>query len=336
MRQNHDAYARDQFGWDPGRASRPTPPFDAEKIWNLAEEFGDYYHPFARAGRRVTRRDLEPDDWHAWKSDLARVLRGSAAYFYAQFVRGSRRVVVDGIEPTERFAESIQFEFFEYLYQQVLRKEDEWAAREVFREQYRANAAQVLAHRYDHQATGCLYLYTTPHILLDDLMAQPIGEGDIFSNANTIILMGRTREAGRMGRALYVAKHRGSAAADEIQPVPPDRWRARAWMTVSNRAETSCSQGSPTWNAGLVRPSSRRRFPSRSTFKPFESLTTVGARGGRFVLARRGGTGCQSSQPPTSVYRWLWRTSGAGRSFARPRWWSPGMARPVPAGSRSR
>ncbi len=49
-------------------------------------------------------------------------------------------------------------------------------------------------------------------------MAQPIGEGDIFSNANTIILMGRTKEAGRMGRSLYIPKHRGSAASDEIQP----------------------------------------------------------------------------------------------------------------------
>ena len=214
--QNHDAYALDQFDW-PLAEYPADSSFSAERIWNLAEAFGDYYHPFAQAGRRVTRRDLEPDDWHAWKADLARVLRGSAAYFYAQFVRGCRRVVVDGIEPTERFAESIQFEFFEYLYQQILRKEDEWAAREVFREQFRANAPQVMAHRYDHQATGCLYLYTTPHVLLDDLMAQPIGEGDIFSNANTIILMGRTRETGRMGRALYVAKHRGSAASDEIR-----------------------------------------------------------------------------------------------------------------------
>ena len=216
--QNHHAYALDQFGWDL-REHPADAPFDAAAVWDAAREWGDYYHPFSRSGRRVTRRDLEPDDWHAWKTDLARVLRSAASYFYTQFIRGSRRVVVDGIEPTERFSDSIQFEFFEYLYGQILRREDEWAAREVFREQFRANAEQVLApaHRYDHTSTGCLYLYTTPHVLLDDLMAQPIGEGDIFSNANTIILMGRTREAGRMGRALYVAKHRGSFAADEVR-----------------------------------------------------------------------------------------------------------------------
>jgi KaiC/GvpD/RAD55 family RecA-like ATPase len=215
--QNHQDYALDQFGWDL-REHSIDGPLDLGTLWDFEAPLRDYFHPFARSGRRVTRRDLEPDDWHAWKSDLARVLRGSAAYFYSHFVRGARRVVVDGIEPTERFAESIQFEFFEYLYQHVLRKEDEWAAREVFRELYRANADRVHTHRYDHQAIGCLYLYTTPHVLLDDLMAQPIGEGDVFSNANTIILMGRTREAGRMGRALYVAKHRGSAASDEIRP----------------------------------------------------------------------------------------------------------------------
>jgi KaiC/GvpD/RAD55 family RecA-like ATPase len=215
--QNHASYALDQFGWEltPYSASE-TPDLDA--VWDFDRPLGDYFHPFERAGRRVTRRDLDADDWHAWKTDLARVLRVSAAYFYAHFVRGVRRVVVDGVEPTERFSESIQFEFFEYLYHHILRREDEWAARELFRERYRANEPQVLAHRYDHQALGCLYLYTTPHILLDDLMNEPIGEGDIFSNANTIIFMGRTRQEGRMGRALYVAKHRGSACGDEIMP----------------------------------------------------------------------------------------------------------------------
>jgi KaiC/GvpD/RAD55 family RecA-like ATPase len=215
--QNHAGYAREQFGWDLHNYPADGPP-DLSAIWDLDRPIGDYFHPFGRAGRRVTRRDLEPDDWHAWKMDLARVLRVSVAFFYSQFLRGSRRVVIDGLEPTERFGDSIQFEFFEYLYQHIVRKEDEWAARELFREQYRANEPQVLAHRYDHRSIGCLYLYTTPHVLLDDLLAQPIGEGDIFSNANTIILMGRTRHDGRIGRALYVAKHRGSACGDEVLP----------------------------------------------------------------------------------------------------------------------
>jgi KaiC/GvpD/RAD55 family RecA-like ATPase len=213
--QNHAAYAREQFGW----ALDPCPSDGApnlEHVWDFGRPPGDYFHPFDRAGRRVTKRDLEPEDWHAWKTDLARVLRVSAAYFYANFVRGSRRVVVDGIEPTERFSESIQFEFFEYLYHQILRKEDAWAARELFRERFLANEPNVRTHPYDHRQIGCLYLYTTPHVLLDDLISEPIGEGDIYSNANTIILMGRTRAAGSMGRALFVAKHRGSACGDRV------------------------------------------------------------------------------------------------------------------------
>jgi KaiC/GvpD/RAD55 family RecA-like ATPase len=215
--QNHAAYARQQFDWDLASYASDTP-LDVASVWDMAHSLGDYFHPFHRAGRRVTRRDLEPDEWHAWKSDMARVLRISAAFFYSQFVRGVRRVVIDGLEPAERFGDSIQFEYFEYLYHHVLRKEDEWAARELLREQFRANAERVLAHRYDHRAIGCLYLYTTRHVLLEDLMAQPIGEGDIFSIANTIIFMGRTRSEGRMGRALYVAKHRGSACGDDVLP----------------------------------------------------------------------------------------------------------------------
>lgn len=215
--QNHAGYARELFDWNIQPHGLEAAP-DLEAIWDFERPLGDSIHPWARAGRRVTRRDLGPDDWHAWQMDLARILRGSVAFFYSHFVRGTRRVVVDGIEPTERFSESIQFEFFEYLYHQVLRKEDEWAARELFRERYRANEDHVLQHRYDQNALGCLYLYTTPHVLLDDLMTQPITEGDIFANANTILLMGRVKRDGRMERGLYVAKHRGSYCGDDVVP----------------------------------------------------------------------------------------------------------------------
>jgi KaiC/GvpD/RAD55 family RecA-like ATPase len=215
--QNHAAYAREQFDWN--LTTFPIEqPIDLDKIWKSTEPLGDYLHPFTRTGRRVTRHDLEPDDWHAWKSDLARILRLSVGFFYRNFVSGARRVVVDGIEPTARFSESIQFEFFEYLYHHVLRKEDEWAARELLRERYKANEREVMAHRYDFRTVGCLYLYTTNDVLLDELMERPITEGDIFSNANTIILMGRTRGVGKLGRALHVAKHRGSRCSDDIRP----------------------------------------------------------------------------------------------------------------------
>jgi len=215
--QNHAGYAKEQLGWDLS-AYRADTPLDLDSVWNFDHPLGHYFHPFSKAGRRVTRGDLEPDDWHVWKSELSRVLRKSVSFFYEQFVRGCRRVVVDGIEPTERFADSIQFEFFEYIYHHIFRKEDDWAARELFRERFRENWPSVEKHRYDHRSIGCLYLYTTPHVMLDELMEQPLSGGDIFSNANTIIFMGRTREAGRMGRALYVAKHRGSACGDEIRP----------------------------------------------------------------------------------------------------------------------
>jgi KaiC/GvpD/RAD55 family RecA-like ATPase len=213
--QNHAGYARTMLDWDlaefPAREA-----VDLPAVFDFDREFAPYYHPFGRAGRRVTRRDLDPDDWHAWRTDLARTLQRAAFFFYGQFVRGCRRVVVDGIEPTERFADSIQFEFFEYLYHQLIHREDDWVARELLRERFRSLQPSVEAHRYDHDAIGCLYLYTTPHVMLDDLMSQPLTEGDVFSNATTVILLGRTREFGRLGRALHVAKHRGSVCSDAI------------------------------------------------------------------------------------------------------------------------
>lgn len=213
--QNHAAYAKSHFDWD----LRPQPTDAAiapDEAWDFSKPIGDYFHPMSRSGRRVTRGDLDPEQWHEWKSDLARILRISAGYFYQQFARGARRVVFDGLEPAIQFSDSIQFEFFEYIYHHVLRQDDDWAAREWLRENYRENEGRVMNHRYDHREIGCLYLYTTPEVMLDELMTRPIGQGDIFANANTIILMGRTRRDGEMGRGLFVAKHRGSACSDEI------------------------------------------------------------------------------------------------------------------------
>ena len=145
-------------------------------------------------------------------------LRQAIAFLYGNFVRGTRRVVIDGIEPAERPQESIQWNMCEYVYHQVLRKDPEWVARDLFREQYRGQSAQAADHRYDQQHIGCLMLYTSHEMMLDDMISRRLDEGDALSNANTIIYMGKVREGGAVRRAFYVGKHRGSACSDQIVP----------------------------------------------------------------------------------------------------------------------
>jgi KaiC/GvpD/RAD55 family RecA-like ATPase len=215
--QNHEAYHTAHHGRALGEFDLGNR-LDPSSLWDRSLFPGRLLRPFALVGRRVTRPDLDAEAWHAWKCDLARVLRGSAAFLYTHFVRGARRIVIDGLEPTDTAAESVQFDFVEYLHHHVLKQEDEWTAREVLREAYRAHEAQVLAHPYDHAGLATLVLATTPEVMLHDLVAAPVGRGGLFATASTVILMGRTSDAGRLGRALCVVKHRGSACRDEFLP----------------------------------------------------------------------------------------------------------------------
>ena len=166
----------------------------------------------------MTRGDLEFEAWHDWQAELSRRLSTTIAFFYGNFVQGVRRAVVDGIEPVDRPSESIQFELFEYIYHQILRKDAEWVARDLFREHYRANAEAIALHAYDPACIGCLILCTSRESSLDALIERPLDEGDVLSNANTVIAMGKVREGAKFLRAMYVAKHRGAACTDEIIP----------------------------------------------------------------------------------------------------------------------
>ncbi len=215
--QNHANYAAGQHGWQL-RAMQPDPPPLPESVWPAACELGDYLNLFQHTGQRVTQRDLGFDDWLNWKAELTKQLATAIYFFYGHFIRGVRRAVVDGMEPVERPSESIQFELFEYIYHQILRKQSDWVARDLLREHYRANEAAVARYAYDHERIGCLLLYTTRENMLEDLIGRPLDEGDVFSNANTVIYLGRVREGNRLGRALYVAKHRGSRCSEEIVP----------------------------------------------------------------------------------------------------------------------
>ena len=218
--QSHADYARRMFGWKLTASSGNQRP-DLEHFFAHPGQ-SDYLHVFDVSGRRVTRRDLDFDAWNDRQAELNARLEASIGFLYGNFVRGVRRVAVDGVEPVDRPGDSIQFELFEYLYHQVIRKAPEWVARDLFRQDYRCQADQVAAHVYDPSDLGCVLSYTSHQSMLEELISRPLDEGDLLSNANTVIYLGRVPLQGRLQRALYIAKHRGSACHDGIVPLRID------------------------------------------------------------------------------------------------------------------
>ena len=215
--QNHADYAQRLFDWQ--LSEQPIHENALlEKIWDQQQARRDYLHIFRHSGMRVTATDMDSDQWREWKYEQAKKLDQAIAFFYGNFAHGVRRCVIDGVEPALKAADSIQLELFEYVYHQILRKEHDWVARDLLRVGFRQNQPKIDSHQYNHKDIGCLLLYTSHEVMLDDLITRPIQSGDVLSNANTIILMGKTRAGNKMGRALHVAKHRGSACDESIVP----------------------------------------------------------------------------------------------------------------------
>lgn len=219
--QGHSAYAQRLFDW-PLTVGDPNRVPSADEVFDRGFSAADYLHVFDYQGRRMTRGDLDSDGWQDWQAELSRKLTATIAFFYANFTRGVRRVAIDGIEPVERPSDSIQFELFEYVYHQILRKDHDWVARDLLRERFRAYTEAVHGAAYDPRQIACLLLYTSPEAMLDELIERKLDEGDALANANTLIYLGKVREGNRLGRALYIAKHRGSACSDEIVPYSID------------------------------------------------------------------------------------------------------------------
>ncbi|GIW95360.1 MAG: recombinase RecA [Pirellulaceae bacterium] len=210
--QNHVQYAKRMFGQDLGRA-------DGEAI--LARQLferppgGRYIHAFSYSGRRVTRDAVDWEQWHQWQAEINRRLSTVSAFLYGHFVHGVRRAVFDGIEPVERASESIQHYLLEYVYHQVVRKESDWVARDILRQDFLQCQELVRRHAYPAGRITCMALITSKESYLEDLVRRPLEEGDLLSNAATLIYMGKVRDGSRLRRALYIAKHRGSACSDE-------------------------------------------------------------------------------------------------------------------------
>jgi KaiC/GvpD/RAD55 family RecA-like ATPase len=214
--QSHAAYAKRLFG-------RTIEQVDADATPDLSDFFqqtshGDYLRVFDHRSRRITRDEADFLTWNEWQAQVNARLTAAIAFLYGNLVCGARRVVVDGIEPVERPSESVQFELFEYLYHQVLRKDPEWVARDLFRQHYRAHADAAARHAYDPASVGCLLLVTSRETMLEDLISKSLDQGDALSGANTVIYLGKVRDGTRIGRAMYVAKHRGSACTEEVVP----------------------------------------------------------------------------------------------------------------------
>lgn len=215
--QNHQDYAQRLFGWRLTEQN-PEQPIDLATVFDPSRTRRDYLHLFTRAGRRVTVHDLDPDEWREWKVELSRKLDRAIGFFYSNFAHGVRRCVIDGVEPTDRASDSFQFHVVDYVYHQILHKDHDWVARDLFRAHFRENAEAVAAHAYDHTQIATLLLLTSHETLLDDLLTRKLETGDALSNANTIILLGKVREGTHMTRALHIAKHRGSKCDDAIVP----------------------------------------------------------------------------------------------------------------------
>jgi len=213
--QNHQDYADRMFGWqlrqENLRLLSPQQIFSADHRPETLLAFLGY------AGRRVLRSQMDAEDWDAWQSELNRRLPMLEQFVYRHLVHGGRRFLVDGIEPQENPEDSLQLELLENIYHRMLRKESEWLARDVLRQDYRANAQAVVASKYDHNQACAMVLVTTRETMLEQLMQRPLADGDLVAGANTLILMGRVLESGRMKRALYIAKHRGSRCDDNIR-----------------------------------------------------------------------------------------------------------------------
>lgn len=215
--QGHDAYAFRLFNWKVKPEPLVFPP-DLSAIFSDDLEIGDYFAPLPYKGKRMTRGDLDFFAWNDWQAQLSRGLDATIRYAYAHFIRGVRRFVVDGLDPVERQADSIQFELLEYVYHQILRKESPWVARDLFRQHFLKHELDVANHPYDSNQIGTLVLYTSPETSLDAMIERPLDEGDLFAAANTIIYMGKIRDGVKFRRAMYVFKHRGSVCPDEIIP----------------------------------------------------------------------------------------------------------------------
>jgi KaiC/GvpD/RAD55 family RecA-like ATPase len=153
-------------------------------------------------------------DW-SWKAAYNHALYTVRPFMYFHFAAGARRVVVDGVEPMDAPADSIQLHMFDDVYRTIVHRDAETLGMEICLPVWR-HRAFIESHRYDHARITTLLLVTTEETRLEDVLARKVATGDVGATANTVIVMGSERAGNRLARMLCVVKHRGSAMSDEI------------------------------------------------------------------------------------------------------------------------
>jgi RecA/RadA recombinase len=216
--QQHDEYASRLFSWPLATWTHTVTP--------MAEPYpppGQLQACYCNALRWVGRvRDFQVPsadggwefDWN-WKAAYNHALYTVRPFMYFHFATGSRRVVVDGVEPMDAPAESIQFRMFDEIYRTVIHRDAETLGMELCLPVWK-HRDFIDAHRYDHTRVTTVLLVTTEETRLEDLLARKVATGDIGATASTVIVMGSERVGQRLARMLCVVKHRGSSMSDEI------------------------------------------------------------------------------------------------------------------------
>src|SRR6266511_4225816 len=184
--QQHHAYAARLYGWDLRRWSHTVTP--------MAQPFPS------------------PEQMEALYCDALYTVR---PFVYFHLGAGSRRIMVDGIEPMDTPGEYIQPYIFDELYRKVIHRDSETLGMEICLPVWQ-HREFIESHRYDHSTVTTLLLVTTEETQIEHLIARKVASGDIGAVANTILAMGSERVGNRLGRFLCVVKHRGSAMSDEI------------------------------------------------------------------------------------------------------------------------
>jgi len=215
--QQHHAYAARLHQWVLKRWTHTVLPMAGP--YPPAEQMAAYYCdalPWVGKLRdyQVPTSDGLEFDWN-WKAQYNQALYTVRPFVYFHLGAGSRRIVVDGIEPMDVPGDYIQPYIFDDLYRKVIHRDSETLGMEICLPVWQ-HRAFIDAHRYDHAAVTSLLLVTTEETQLEHLIARKVAAGDIGAVANTIVVMGSERVGNRLGRFLCVVKHRGSAKSDDI------------------------------------------------------------------------------------------------------------------------